>query len=317
MTKADHRLFEQKANSFFDDLPIDSFESVDCILCNNSDTITHLFNKGSMSVVRCKCGLIFNQRQANNKALGNFYELSDAMKTWSLLKESTSEMVRQSQKFSKAAKYIAVNHFKSVCDVGCGNGSFLNNVSFHTKGRDIKLFGFDTHPESIEEARKKGVASKVSTIDDFLDNDKNTFDCLTLWGVVEHVKDPVKLLSRLKDRLNDNGKIIICVPNADSLVVRTLWRDTYTFCPQHLWYFGVNTVDALFRKSGLEIEDLWTIEPEVIPSIKQNLGYQPYKELENDWDKERISTEMVLSLSRDILNKHQGYKIVSIARKSQ
>ena len=43
------------------------------------------------------------------------------------------------------------------------------------------------------------------------------FDVITLYDVLEHVENPMQLLSKIRDLLNKNGLIFIYSPNKNSL----------------------------------------------------------------------------------------------------
>lgn len=55
----------------------------------------------------------------------------------------------------------------------------------------------------------------VSLFENFYTDD--VFDTILINHVLEHVKDPVEILNIYKNYLTENGKIIITVPNANSL----------------------------------------------------------------------------------------------------
>lgn len=312
MTNRDHQAFESAVKEFFNELPTDAFETVACPLCYQKEK-SHLFNKESMSVVRCRCGLVYNEHQAKDFALHNFYQKSDAMKTWSMLKQTKKEILRQKEKFEYAAQWLVEKEVKSVCDIGCGTGEFLRWVRLNSQ--NVSLYGFDSHEESVNVARASGIKAEVKGIENFLDTNEKKYEAITLWGVLEHYKYPQKLLKDLSNHLEPGGYLAVCVPNVESTVVKSLWKDCYTFCPQHLWYFDVMTITKIMNNTGFQMVEGYTIEPEVVPVLKRQNGYQPYGTIP-EWEEERIlSPQSLTRLSQDVLTANRGYKIVFIGQK--
>jgi SAM-dependent methyltransferase len=144
-----HEDYEKEINSYFDNLPPESFEDKHCFYCWDGQDRYLLFKKGTMDVYRCRCGFVYNGRQANEKALGDFYKKSDAMDRWADLKETWDEKYRQRNKFERAARFLVDGGINSVLDVGCGNGHFLSFFPDH-----IRRVGIETNKYAAEIARR-------------------------------------------------------------------------------------------------------------------------------------------------------------------
>ena len=100
-----------------------------------------------------------------------------------------------------------------LLDVGTGIGQFLAFArdDFEVTGTEVsksaigianKKYGLDIHNGTIEELDFKG----------------KKFDIITVFHVLEHVRDPVSLIKKCRGLLKENGFLIIAVPNEiDSL----------------------------------------------------------------------------------------------------
>ena len=307
-----YNTFEENMSDFFRALLPEDFEHSYCIFCKPSRYRHGLFNKGTMKVERCECGFIYNQRQPKQRVLNSFYEESDAMKTWSELKTSKDQQQKQDEKYGFALSFLKGN-IKSICDIGCGVGYFLSKIP-----KDIERVGIDSHDESLKHAKKQGVVTHKIGVNDWLSKCKSEgkkFDCVSLWGVLEHVKDPIKVLKDCYSIINKGGYLISCVPNVDSAVVQRFWKECFTFQPVHLWYFNQKTLSKAYEEIGLSYVDSWTIEAEVRPLIKGSNGFGPYETIPS-WLEERVMDDnIVKEMKKEIILKAQGYKIVSIGRK--
>lgn len=287
------------------------FEAAHCIFCPPEIQRTKfLFKKDTMNVVQCHCGFVFNETQPTQESLKDFYKNSTAMNLWSEIKSSDFEDDRQKEKFGYAVKYLEALKPKSVLDLGCGTGKFLTLLSHYLK--KAVLVGVDTHAGSLEHS--EGNLSFINLdIMTYLKYLTEPFEVVTLWGVLEHVKDPIGLLKQIRERLTGPSLIFVCVPNFGSEVVEELGPQCFTFCPQHLWYFTHATLYRAFKESGFEFIEARTIEPEAKPVIRARMGHPPYEPL-NSWGEITFcGPEHVKFTSEEILNSKKGYKIIAVA----
>jgi len=99
-----------------------------------------------------------------------------------------------------------------VLDVGCGNGVIsrsLGEKGFHVQGVDVS-------PKAIEKARSLNKFSHVKfdvlSAEQLVANGQK-YHAVICSEVLEHLNDPGKLLSTLHDILDENGVLIVTVPN--------------------------------------------------------------------------------------------------------
>jgi len=100
----------------------------------------------------------------------------------------------------------------NVLDVGCGGGFFLSALS-----EDLNKYGIDIDEESINYGKKNyGYTFKAELIgEDSFSSD--FFDLIIFRGVIEHMYDPKKALSRATELLKKGGLLYFCAtPNVDS-----------------------------------------------------------------------------------------------------
>lgn len=90
------------------------------------------------------------------------------------------------------------------------------------------------------------------------------FDCIVLGHVLEHVENPISVVSNIKKWLTPNGRILASVPNARSLhrqaaVIMGLLKSEDAMSEQdihdgHRRVFNPETFRNVFISAGLEIE---------------------------------------------------------------
>jgi len=113
-------------------------------------------------------------------------------------------------------RLIGKNHKLSIIDIGCGFGSFL----YHAGKNGYKnVKGIDQSKKQIEIAKSNDLHNVENiALELWLNKDSQKYDVIILMDLIEHI-DPNEVLSimiRLKEKLNNHGKIIIHTPNASS-----------------------------------------------------------------------------------------------------
>jgi SAM-dependent methyltransferase len=271
-------------------------EITECYVCGS-----HVFRLDKDIAVCANCDFVWRHRAPTGKTLTEFYDKSLSMDYWALIKNTPQENWRQSNKFEFVYKKITELKLDKVLDVGCGNGYFLNNVPCK-----VTRIGIEPNAEASKYCNYPVYPDYSTFVNSIHTNVK--FDLITFFGVVEHLKDPLKEIEKYTKHLSEKGKIAIIVPNVKSLVVKTLWQECSTFCPQHLWYFNFETLSFMMEKIGMGYGFCTTVEPEAQPVINKINGLKPYEK----------GTRILYpkELEDGIINNHLGYKLVCFFSKN-
>ncbi|MBK9263704.1 MAG: methyltransferase domain-containing protein [Polyangiaceae bacterium] len=154
----------------------------------------------------------------------------------------------------------AIGRPRSVLDVGCGVG--LNGLAARRKGARV------TGIEIVEatRARAKERLDEVLGIDITSDDavrqglSGRTFDLMLFADVLEHVPDPQSVLRRLLPFLEDDGHVIVSLPNVAAWPVRLdLMRGRFEYTKSgilddtHLRFFTRETGQRMLEDAGLEV----------------------------------------------------------------
>lgn len=140
-------------------------------------------------------------------------------------------------------------HDKTVVDIGCGKGEFLELLCEMGENRGI---GFDNSYES-----RPDEPEQVTFIKDFY-TDKHTeieADFISCRHVLEHVANPGEFLSLVRKAAGNPPHTVVFfeVPNAlYTLRDMGVWDIIYEHCS----YFTPNSLAALFARSGFTVERL-------------------------------------------------------------
>ena len=87
------------------------------------------------------------------------------------------------------------------------------------------------------------------------------FDRVLLSHVLEHVPNPLEVLEKLRGRLRPGGRLLLSVPNVESLQAQVFGGYWLGYdMPRHLWHFSPSTLGHLVRRAGFEIVESRTVE---------------------------------------------------------
>ena len=142
-----------------------------------------------------------------------------------------------------------------LLDIGCGNGFFLAWM----RDAGWEVTGIEPDPVAAKVAQERhGISVIAGTLEDAkLPNE--SFEAITLHHVIEHVYDPVALLSECRRLLKPCGKVVVATPNLESHGHKAFggsWRGLEP--PRHFYLFSHSTLKACCEIAGLHVEILRT-----------------------------------------------------------
>ena len=129
--------------------------------------------------------------------------------------------------------------FSELLDFGSGDQYFKQQL----QRRNYNVFGIDP----LKPNPSKQVFDSV--FNNSLDNKK--FSCITAWHSLEHVHELENVVKRFYQILDDNGFVIVAVPNHrsfDAKHYKSFWA-AYD-APRHLWHFDKQSIKKVFNNHG-------------------------------------------------------------------
>lgn len=135
---------------------------------------------------------------------------------------------------------------KKLLDIGCGTGEFL----FNANKKDWYTVGVELN----DNARKKALDKNLEIYKSLDDLNNKKFDVITLWHVLEHLPNLDEQINKIRSLLNNNGTLIIAVPNYksyDAQYYKEFWAAYDT--PRHLWHFSQNAIKNIFKNKKIKV----------------------------------------------------------------
>lgn len=194
------------------------------------------------------CTVRFTQDVPDAASIGPYYKSPDYISHTNTREGLLNKLYQKVRKITlqqKANLIIQSTGVSSgkILDIGCGTGAFLHTMK--EKGWHIE----GVEPDA--EARSLAGTLYGLTIQEpeaLFRLQKNTFDAITLWHVLEHVHDLHSYMDQLHALLRQKGKLFIAVPNYQSFdqeIYRLNWA-AYDV-PRHLYHFTPRAMETLLQ----------------------------------------------------------------------
>ncbi len=145
-----------------------------------------------------------------------------------------------------------------VLDVGCASGFLAERLK---NEKQCTVVGIEFNPELANQARtycKEVFSGDVEEID--IRYPEDYFDTIIFGDILEHTKDPKKVIMRYKKYVTKDGRIIISLPNIafwsirlNLLFGRFDYREKGILDKTHLRFFTIKSAQRLIRDCGLKI----------------------------------------------------------------
>jgi 2-polyprenyl-3-methyl-5-hydroxy-6-metoxy-1,4-benzoquinol methylase len=150
---------------------------------------------------------------------------------------------------------------RKILDVGSGPALFL--VRGKSRGWDV----MGIEPSRQAAAYSKGLGLNIKH--GFLTahtKDLGTFDVVHMGEVLEHVPNPLEMLTIARDLLNPSGYICIVVPNDYNPFQHALravdgYKPWWVAVPHHINYFEPSSLQHVLKQAGFEVTHTTTTFP--------------------------------------------------------
>lgn len=154
-----------------------------------------------------------------------------------------------------------------VLEIGCADGRLANILTIKKKCR-VYCVEKD-HAMAVIGRRKCEEMLNIDIESTELPWEAGAFDCIVLGNVLEHMREPAKILGSLKKYLSGSGFLIYSVPSIVNwhsrftiLSGKFEYAESGVFDKTHLRFYNLNSAKKLAQDAGYRI--VWL---DVTPSI--------------------------------------------------
>lgn len=242
-----------------------------CDLCGGWDWTT-LEETTGIRVVRCACGLIFLTPQPDRDVIERAYQ-QDYYMAWKAQGAARARIWR--------CRLAEVERVKQppgeLLDVGCGTGDFLACA----RARGWRVHGTEISAHACRETSARGITVHCGELWE-AGLGAESMDVVTCWHVLEHVREPKRVVREIYRVLKPDGVFVVATPNADDHLFRAVYRlvrgrPASFYEPGerelHLFHFAPRTLRALLESAGFQL---------VTMGFDRNAAAVPSKRLVNE-----------------------------------
>jgi 2-polyprenyl-3-methyl-5-hydroxy-6-metoxy-1,4-benzoquinol methylase len=161
----------------------------------------------------------------------------------------------------------------SVLDVGSASGYFGERLA----GKGYHVVGVEQDEAAASVAARFYDEFIVADVEAGLRLSQK-FDVIVLADILEHLRQPLKVLVHLRDLLSSRGRFVISVPNVANIYVRLSllfgrfeYADRGILDETHLRFFTLNSACALVQKAALRVKQI-IVTPIPLPLVFPSTG---------------------------------------------
>jgi SAM-dependent methyltransferase len=223
---------------------------IPCNLCGSVDVEELGFRDRSNRLLRttiCRqCGLVWSNPRPAHAEVRRYYTNEYRLE----YKGRATPALRQTARSGRGA----LNRYRElapvlkradrILDAGSGSGE----VVYVLKRLGFDASGLEPDEQYARFAREAlGVPVRSGFVQD-VSFPPGTFDVVTMYHALEHVEDPVAILSKLRTWMSDQARLLIEVPNIEARCIAPAHRFHFA----HFYNFNHSTLEAVGRKAGFE-----------------------------------------------------------------
>ena len=221
-----------------------------CPLCGNSaKDHLRLSHAGVRKCLSSSCGLMFAFPQMDDVALGAAYQkfyYPDRVTGVATYENTPEEILRQT--FDRMELELGSLAGKNLLDFGCGIGGLCQIAREY----GVRVTGIEPDANAREKANRIANVRAYSSLGNLRDAEPNAqFDMVSMWDVIEHLREPWKDLKKLSSLLQPDGWLLLSTPNAGSLRARLEGGRWLNMVNQtHFYYFTRKSLQAVLVRAG-------------------------------------------------------------------
>lgn len=233
-----------------------SQNSLPCPLCGYNGNVSFRILKNGYHIYRCDdCNLMFVHPQPSPDELLRIYDNSYFSRGNKYLRMDETESQSRNLDNDKQ-KINIIKKYKEngmLLDVGCAMGEFLylaRQEGFDVAGVEVSTLctdyvknklGIDIHSGDLLSAHLPS----------------NMYDVVTLWDVIEHLRNPVEIINELYRILRPGGILCFSTGDVESFYAHIMGRFWHLLTPpQHLFYFSAKSVRKMLDRYGFAVNEI-------------------------------------------------------------
>lgn len=210
------------------------------------------------SIWHCNnCTLRFTQDVPDAAHIGIYYQSQNYISHSNTNKGTINKLYHAIRKITlNSKKNIVEKNTKkkkgNLLDIGAGTGAFASTM----KKNGWYVTALEPDATARTNAKKEFDIDLLSS-DALFSLEKNSFDAITLWHVLEHVHDLHNYIKKFYELLKPDGCLIIAVPNYTSYDANEYSGAWAAYdVPRHLYHFSPQSMQQLLEQHHFKLKKI-------------------------------------------------------------
>jgi 2-polyprenyl-3-methyl-5-hydroxy-6-metoxy-1,4-benzoquinol methylase len=170
-----------------------------------------------------------------------------------------------------------------ILDVGTANG-YLGAI---LKAQGHSLVGLEEDAAAAQQARPYYDCFHVADVESFEFPYWEEFDFILFADVLEHVRDPIRVLQRCLPTLKKTGELIISLPNVANIVIRlSLLTGRFDYYERgildktHLRFFTLSAIRKMIQQASCRVLEVapTPLPVQLVVPISERSIFSPFHE---------------------------------------
>lgn len=140
---------------------------------------------------------------------------------------------------------------QSVLEIGCGQGSFIKRL----QNEGYKSVGLELNEHCVNQAQSEGLDVKLELVQDHAIAQKDQYDIVCSFQVLEHIADVKSFIQAKLDCLKPGGKLVVCVPNNGAFIKDAKWN-VLNMPPHHMGLWKEESLRKLADCFNMKVADI-------------------------------------------------------------
>ena len=232
-----------------------------CPACNHDQATSflevkdHFLSKEVFTLLTCNsCKLVYTTPRPSLETIGNYYKSEDYVSHSSTKKGLVNSVYNKVRNYTLNQKVKLVKRLvtgRDLLDVGAGTGHFLKRA----QDNGFSVLGLEPDEDARKVAHEQNNVN-LQTLDSLSTLTPSSYDCVTMWHVLEHVYNLQEDTKQIASLIKEKGVWIIAVPNHtsfDGTHYGSFWA-AYDV-PRHLYHFSPATIVPFIEQLGFKLEE--------------------------------------------------------------
>jgi 2-polyprenyl-3-methyl-5-hydroxy-6-metoxy-1,4-benzoquinol methylase len=285
---------------------------INCPACE-SDSNYKWANICNFTYVKCnKCGLVFLNPHPDEKSLIDYYTSQDYLYSMDQIGTFSEEMTKIRIDNVMIPRFKFVERFLEISswlDIGTGNAEMLHAIHKLKKGK-IKIQGVEPSIECVNYAKQNFNIDLIhSDISSYIKTNDLKFDVVSLFGVLEHVSRPDKIVNSLGRKMPVGSYLVLLVPVSSSMS-SLLQKSNHDLLarhltpPSHVTFWNEKAINILLNRNSFAQKGIWKYGQdcfEILYLLEKNLDKEERRKLLKSMsafqrmiDRADLSDEMII-----------------------